>query len=216
MSSEVSAATVTRSYTVRSMRSPLKAKAHRLFQHPRGARHRPDRQAARYTTCKTTGMTSWKRTALGLPGDHPRLRDRKPISLRRRHPQYRHLQQSRPALLYSVVPQHRRRMVRERSSHPGTHPILGWTKDPGASTIRACLYSSAVIRQLRSHVGFAASLSIDPPGPICRGLTRTQTVGVRQPRKIPERTALRPAVRVTVTVSVPPAATLIGALTQAP
>jgi hypothetical protein len=37
-----------------------------------------------------------------------------------------------------------------------------------------------------------------------------------QPRKMPDRTALSPAVRVTVTVTVPRAATLIGALTQAP
>src|SRR5260370_33854239 len=36
------------------------------------------------------------------------------------------------------------------------------------------------------------------------------------PRKIPPRTALGPVVRGTVTVTVPPAATLIGRLTQAP
>jgi len=36
------------------------------------------------------------------------------------------------------------------------------------------------------------------------------------PRKIPDTTAFIPAVRVTLTVTVPPAATLIGTLTQAP
>src|SRR2546428_698663 len=36
------------------------------------------------------------------------------------------------------------------------------------------------------------------------------------PRKVPPRTALGPATRVTVMVTVPPAATLIGTLTQAP
>src|SRR5260221_4158527 len=36
------------------------------------------------------------------------------------------------------------------------------------------------------------------------------------PRKMPPRTALGPAVRVTVMVTEPPAATLIGTLTQAP
>ena len=36
------------------------------------------------------------------------------------------------------------------------------------------------------------------------------------PRKIPDTTALIPAVRATVTVTLPPAATLMGTLTQAP
>ena len=36
------------------------------------------------------------------------------------------------------------------------------------------------------------------------------------PRKIPDTTALIPAVRVTVTVTLPPAATLMGTSTQAP
>src|SRR2546430_4988984 len=38
----------------------------------------------------------------------------------------------------------------------------------------------------------------------------------RHPRKMPERTALRPAVRVTEMVSEPPAGTLMAAVTQAP
>ena len=36
------------------------------------------------------------------------------------------------------------------------------------------------------------------------------------PRKMPETTAFMPPVRVTLTVTVPPAATLTGTLTQAP
>src|SRR5436309_15878499 len=40
--------------------------------------------------------------------------------------------------------------------------------------------------------------------------------GDAPPRKIPDTTALSPAVRATVTVTVPPAATLSGTLTQAP
>src|ERR1700694_4508899 len=40
--------------------------------------------------------------------------------------------------------------------------------------------------------------------------------GGAPPRKIPHRTALGPPLRVTVMVTVPPAPTLIGALTQAP
>src|SRR5712692_599058 len=40
--------------------------------------------------------------------------------------------------------------------------------------------------------------------------------GGEPPRKMPARTALGPANRVTVMVTVPPAATLMGALTHAP
>src|SRR6266478_2549318 len=85
-----------------------------------------------------------------------------------------------------------------------------WVQPALPSGERWILYAVAPLEpiQLRFMAVASSALALSPVG--------GAGGGGAPPSRTPARTALGPAVRVTVMVTVPPAATLIGRLTQAP